>query len=77
MLYEVITEWLERLLTTRNGALLLVSHDRTFLTRVTNRTYWLDRRIIRARDHGFGGFDEWSEEVMAEEVKAAERNNFV
>jgi ATP-binding cassette subfamily F protein uup len=66
-------EWLERLLTSRKGALLLVSHDRTFLERVTNRTYWLDRRMIRTRAHGFAGFDKWSEEVLAEEVKAAER----
>jgi ABC transport system ATP-binding/permease protein len=66
-------EWLERLLTSRNGALLLVSHDRTFLERVTNRTYWLDRRAIRFRTHGFAGFDKWSEQVLAEEVKAAER----
>jgi len=66
-------EWLERLLTTRKGALLLVSHDRTFLERVSNRTYWLDRRMIRTRAHGFAGFDKWSEEVLADEVKAAER----
>ncbi|MDH3236503.1 MAG: ATP-binding cassette domain-containing protein, partial [Alphaproteobacteria bacterium] len=66
-------EWLERLLTTRKGALLLVSHDRTFLERVSNRTYWLDRRMIRTRAHGFAGFDAWSEEVLADEVKAAER----
>jgi ATP-binding cassette subfamily F protein uup len=66
-------EWLERLLTGRTGGLLLVSHDRTFLERVTNRTYWIDRRMIRTRAHGFAGFDKWSEEVLAEEAKAAER----
>jgi ATP-binding cassette subfamily F protein uup len=66
-------EWLERLLTARKGALLLVSHDRTFLERVSNRTYWLDRRAIRARAHGFAGFEKWSEEVLTDIAKAAER----
>ena len=66
-------EWLERLLGARKGALLLVSHDRTFLERVSNRTYWLDRRSIRTRDHGFAGFDAWSEEVLADAAKAAGR----
>jgi len=66
-------EWLERLLVARKGALLLVSHDRTFLERVSNRTYWLDRRRIRYRGQGFEGFDAWSEEVLAEEARAAEK----
>ena len=66
-------EWLERLLVRRNGGLLMVSHDRAFLTNVTNRTYWLASRQVRTREHGFAGFDGWSEDVLAEETKTAER----
>ena len=66
-------EWLERLLIGRGGALLMVSHDRTFLANVTNRTYWLASRQIRQRERGFAGFEAWSEEVLAEESRAAER----
>ncbi|MHA1538093.1 MAG: ABC-F family ATP-binding cassette domain-containing protein [Alphaproteobacteria bacterium] len=66
-------EWLERLLAGRGGALLMVSHDRAFLANVTNRTYWLASRRVRRRELGFSGFEAWSEEVLAEESKAAQR----
>lgn len=36
-------EWLEKYLTTYKGALLLVTHDRYFLNRVTNRIFELDK----------------------------------
>src|SRR5699024_5232441 len=36
-------EWLETYLTTYQGALLLVTHDRYFLNRVTNRIFELDK----------------------------------
>lgn len=36
-------EWLEKYLQTYKGALLLVTHDRYFLNRVTNRIYELDK----------------------------------
>ncbi|MFC4556779.1 ABC-F family ATP-binding cassette domain-containing protein [Virgibacillus kekensis] len=36
-------EWLEKYLTTYKGALLLVTHDRYFLNRVTNRIFELDQ----------------------------------
>lgn len=36
-------EWLEKFLASYRGALLLVTHDRYFLNRVTNRIYELDK----------------------------------
>jgi ABC transport system ATP-binding/permease protein len=66
-------EWLEKLLIRRGGALLMVSHDRAFLSNVTNRTYWLASRRLRRRGRGFAGFEAWSEEVLAEENRNAER----
>lgn len=36
-------EWLEKYLQTYKGALLLVTHDRYFLNRVTNRIFELDK----------------------------------
>src|SRR5690606_658158 len=39
-------EWLETYLTTYQGALLLVTHDRYFLNRVTNRIYELDHGVL-------------------------------
>ncbi len=66
-------EWLEEWLCRYNGAFIAISHDRTFLTRLTRSTLWLDRGGIRRKEIGFGGFDEWTEAVFAEEARNAER----
>ncbi len=66
-------EGLEQTLAGFRGALLVVSHDRTFLSRVSNRTLWLDRGRLLVRDHGFAGFDEWAEAVYAAEERAEAR----
>jgi ATP-binding cassette subfamily F protein uup len=66
-------EWLEDWLTRYKGAFLVISHDRTFLKRLTNATLWLDRGALRRKDVGFGGYEAWEEQVYAEEARAAER----
>ncbi|MCX4084698.1 ATP-binding cassette domain-containing protein, partial [Rickettsia hoogstraalii] len=52
-------EWLEEFVKSYNGAIICVSHDRTFLSNVTNKIWWLDRGILRKSDKGFKFFDEW------------------
>ncbi|MBA3837049.1 MAG: elongation factor 3, partial [Zymomonas sp.] len=66
-------EWLENWLARYNGAFIAISHDRTFLTRLTRQTLWLDRGAIRRAEIGFGGFEAWTEQVYAEEARNAER----
>ena len=66
-------EWLEDWLKRFTGAFVVISHDRTFLTRLTKSTLWLDRGQMRRNDVGFGGFDAWTEQVYAEEQRAAEK----
>ncbi|ONF95835.1 ABC-F family ATP-binding cassette domain-containing protein [Sphingomonas jeddahensis] len=66
-------EWLEEWLGRFRGAFVVISHDRTFLTRLTKQTLWLDRGNLRRAEVGFGGFDAWTEQVYAEEQRAAER----
>ncbi len=66
-------EWLEDWLSRYRGAFVAISHDRTFLTRLTKSTIWLDRGGIKRKDIGFGGFDAWTEEVYAQEARNAER----
>ncbi len=66
-------DWLESWLARYTGAFVAISHDRTFLTRLTRQTLWLDRGSIRRKEIGFGGFEEWSDAVTAEEVRAAQR----
>lgn len=65
--------WLENWLNAYKGALLTISHDRTFLTRLTRQTLWLDRGSLRRHEVGYGGFDAWTEQVHAEEARNAER----
>ena len=66
-------DWLEDWLSRYSGAFIAISHDRTFLTRLTKSTLWLDRGGIRRKDIGFGGFDAWTEEVYAQEARNAQR----
>ncbi|MEE4349888.1 MAG: ABC-F family ATP-binding cassette domain-containing protein [Pacificimonas sp.] len=66
-------EWLEGWLNRYTGAYVVISHDREFLKRLTRSVIWLDRGEIRRKEIGFGGFEAWSEEVYAEEARAAEK----
>jgi ATP-binding cassette subfamily F protein uup len=66
-------ETLEDRLRAFRGATLLVSHDRTFLERVTQRCYWLyDRRVLR-RDAGYIGFEDWQAKIEAETAESLRR----
>jgi len=66
-------DWLESWLNRYTGAFVVISHDRTFLTRLTRQTLWLDRGNIRRNEIGFGGFEAWMEKVYAEEARAADK----
>ena len=66
-------EWLEDWLKRYTGAFVVISHDRTFLTRLTRQTLWLDRGQLRRAEVGFGGFDAWTDQVYAEEERNAAR----
>ncbi|HVR91573.1 MAG TPA: ATP-binding cassette domain-containing protein [Novosphingobium sp.] len=66
-------DWLEDWLSRYKGAFVAISHDRTFLTRLTKATLWLDRGSLRRKDIGFGGYEAWMEAVYAEEARAADK----
>ena len=66
-------EWLEQWLGRFKGAFIVISHDRTFLTRLTKSCLWLDRGTVRRAEIGFGGFDAWTEAVFDEEARAADK----
>ena len=66
-------EWLEEWLKRFTGAFIVISHDRTFLTRLTRSCIWLDRGHLRRAEIGFGGFEAWTERVYEEEARAAEK----
>ena len=62
-------EWLEAELDGRRSALVLISHDRRFLTNLSRTTAWLDRGQIRQIERGFAAFEGWRDEVLAEEER--------
>lgn len=66
-------DWLEDWLRRYRGAFITISHDRTFLTRLTKQTIWLDRGSLRRQEIGFGGYDAWMEKVHADEALAANK----
>jgi ATP-binding cassette subfamily F protein uup len=60
-------EWLEGELQKTRSALILISHDRRFLEKVSTATVWLDRGTSRRLDRGFGHFEAWRDKVLEEE----------
>jgi ATP-binding cassette subfamily F protein uup len=66
-------ETLEAELAACRAAVLIVSHDRAFLERVTKRCFWLENRQVRRLDEGFAGFDAWAEKIEAQEAEEARR----
>jgi ATP-binding cassette subfamily F protein uup len=66
-------ETLEARLARNRAAMLIVSHDRAFLDRVTTRTFWLEGRRVRRMDGAFSGFDAWSEKIVAIEAESDRR----
>ena len=66
-------DWLEDWLSRYKGAFVAISHDRTFLKRLTKATLWLDRGSLRRKEIGFGGYEQWMEAIYAEEARAADK----
>ncbi|MEO8926802.1 MAG: ABC-F family ATP-binding cassette domain-containing protein [Caulobacteraceae bacterium] len=69
----VAIEALEARLARSRAAMLIVSHDRAFLTRVTTRCFWLESRRVRRLDAGFAAFDAWAEGIVAVGAEEARR----
>jgi ATP-binding cassette subfamily F protein uup len=62
-------EWLERELADLPSAIVLISHDRRFLERLSRATLWLDRGRVRRLNQGFGAFEAWRDEMLEQEEK--------
>ena len=60
-------EWLEKELASLRAALVIISHDRRFLERLSRSTVWLDRGRTHRTDRGFGTFEAWRDELLEQE----------
>ena len=63
-------EWLENYLKSFRGAVIVISHDRKFLSNITTKTLWLDRGVLRTHSRGYQDYERWSLEVLEEEERA-------
>ena len=66
-------EWLEGALAAYRGALVVISHDRRFLERLSRAMVWLDRGTTRRLERGFAHFEEWRDTVLEEEERDAHK----
>ena len=66
-------ETLEARIGASRAAALIVSHDRAFLERVTQRCFWLEHRQVRRLDAGFAGFEDWVEKIEAQQAEEGRR----
>ncbi len=60
-------EWLENALAGLRSGIVLISHDRRLLDRISRSTVWLDRGITRQHDQGFAHFEAWRDLVLEQE----------
>jgi ABC transport system ATP-binding/permease protein len=68
-----IIEWLEAELKTLKSAMVLISHDRRFLTNLSRVTVWLDRGKTSRMEQGFGSFEAWRDERLEQEERDAQK----
>lgn len=61
-------EKLEDIIKNFSGAVIVISHDRRFLTNISTNTFWLDRGSIHINDKGYAFFNEWQEEIINQEI---------
>jgi len=62
-------EWLEGELNAISSALVIISHDRRFLDRLSKSTIWLDRGATRRIERGFREFEAWRDEALENEER--------
>ncbi|NDF11997.1 MAG: ABC transporter ATP-binding protein [Proteobacteria bacterium] len=68
-------EWLEEFLNAYRGTLICVSHDRTFLSNISDKVFWLDRSRVRVCPRGFAYFEEWSAMLLEQEARELENRS--
>jgi ATP-binding cassette subfamily F protein uup len=66
-------EWLEQTLQRLTSGLVVISHDRRFLSSLSRATLWVDRGQVRRLEKGFAAFEEWRDDVLEQEERDAQK----
>ena len=71
-------EWLEEYLNSRKGALIMITHDRYFLDRVSNRIVELDRGNLYTYEGNYTAFlEKKMERIEIEEAQEVKRQSLI
>lgn len=71
-------EWLEEYLNSRKGALIMITHDRYFLDRVTNKIIELDRGALYQYEGNYSEFlEKKAERLQVEAAKEEKRQKLI
>ena len=71
-------EWLEEYLNSRKGALIMITHDRYFLDRVTNKILELDRGTLYQYEGNYSDFlEKKAERLQVEAAKEEKRQKLI
>lgn len=62
-------EWLENYIKAYRGSIICISHDRTFLSNISNKTLFLDRGTMFVNGRGYKDFERWQSALLEEEEK--------
>jgi ATP-binding cassette subfamily F protein uup len=62
-------EWLESELRGSRAGIVLISHDRRLLEKLSRSIVWLDRGQTRRLDRSFAHFEAWRDQVLEEEER--------
>ena len=72
-----IIEWLEGYLKSYAGAVVCISHDKAFLSNVSEEVFWLDRGKLKICPRGFSFFEEWSTMLLEQEERELQNRSKV
>lgn len=64
-----VIEWLETYLKGFRGAVVTISHDKAFLSNISEKVFWLDRGRLKVCPRGFSYFEEWAAMLLEQEER--------
>jgi ABC transport system ATP-binding/permease protein len=62
-----VIEWLEKELASMRSAIVIISHDRRFLEKLSRTTIWLAQGMTRRLDQNFSKFETWRDGIVEQE----------
>ena len=63
-----VIEWLEKELAAMRSAIVIISHDRRFLEKLSRTTIWLAQGMTRRLDQNFSKFESWRDGIVEQEA---------